>query len=119
MTLQLKMYAGSISLVNNNIEKTVFRVIVWSFAALTLWYVILLGNMVMNIVERRSLEKEALTLSSEVADLELTYLSLANTIDLAYSHALGFKETNIIFATRKSLGSLGPLPVTPTDNNEI
>lgn len=82
------------------------RIMLWSFGVLALWYVFLLGNMVMNIVERRSLEKETFSLSNEVRDMELVYLSMSNNIDLAFSHSIGFKETAAKFATRKSLGSI-------------
>ena len=110
------MHFRNVSLINNNVEKIVLRSIVVSFAGLAFLYVLLLLNMVFNIVERRSLEKEALALSNEVGELELSYLSLSSGIDLALSHSLGFKETNTKFATRKSLGSLGSIKMA---NNEI
>jgi len=110
------MHFRNVSLINNNVEKIVLRSIVVSFAGLAFLYVLLLLNMVFNIVERRSLEKEALALSNEVGELELSYLSLSSGIDLALSHSLGFKETNTKFATRKSLGSLGGIKMA---NNEI
>lgn len=101
---KIKMHSASI--LNNNIERLVLNIMLWSFAALALWYVLILGNMVSSIVERRTLETNARTLSNEVADLELTYLSVSNNIDLNLSHSLGFKETKAKFATRKSLGSI-------------
>jgi hypothetical protein len=64
----------------------------------------ILGNTVKNILERRSFETDARAISSEVGDLELTYLNMSNGIDLNYSHAKGFKEAKANFATRKSLG---------------
>lgn len=80
------------------------NIIFWSFGTLALLYVLLLGNMVRNIVERRSLETGMRALSSEVGNLELAYLSASNSVDLNFSHSLGFKETKTIYATRKSLG---------------
>ena len=96
----------NVNIVNNNVEKLLLRIMVWSFIALTLWYILILGNMVFNIVERKSLEREANTLSNEVHDLEITYLSMSNDINLDFSHSLGFNEAKAKFATRKSLGSL-------------
>jgi len=113
---KINMSIRNVSIINNNIEGLVLRTILWSFLGLALCYVFLLGNMVFNIVERRSLEKYALSLSNEVRDMELTYLSVSNNIDLAFAHSLGFKETDIKFATRKSLGSLGSIKIA---NNEI
>ena len=99
------MHIRNAHIINDyNVERLALRFMLWSFGALGLAYVLILGNMVFNIVERKSLEKESLALSSEVSDMELSYLSISNNIDLNYSHALGFKETNIKFATRKALG---------------
>ena len=101
------MHVRGVSIINNNIEGLILNVVLWSFTALALWYVLILGNMVSNIVQRRTLEADARTLSNEVGDLELVYLSMSNNIDLTLSYSLGFKETKAKFATRKSLGSLG------------
>ena len=90
-------------------EKLILNIIFCSFGALAFLYVLFLGNMVGNIIERRSLETNARALASEVKNLELTYLSMSNNVDLALSHSMGFQETKITFATRKSLsyGSTG------------
>ncbi len=104
ISAKLNMYVRSVSIVNNNIEKLTLNFILGSFGALTLFYILFLGNMVMNIVERRSIEVNARSLSSEVRNLELTYLSLSNNVDLSLSYSLGFKDTKANFATRKTLG---------------
>ncbi len=103
------MYIKRVNVINNNIEKLILNIIFCSFGALAFLYVLFLGNMVGNIIERRSLEANARILSSEVKDLELTYLSMSNNVDLALSHSMGFQETKITFATRKPLsyGSAG------------
>ncbi|OGI65626.1 hypothetical protein A3H53_00145 [Candidatus Nomurabacteria bacterium RIFCSPLOWO2_02_FULL_40_10] len=103
---KFNMYVRSVSVVNNNIEKLAFNIIIGSFGALALLYVLFLGNMVMNIVERRSFEADARVLSSEVGDLEFAYLSMSNNVDLALSYSLGFKEIKANFATRKALSFL-------------
>ena len=46
-----------------------------------------------NIVERKALEGRALTLSNEVGNLELEYLSVSQKVDLNLAYSLGFKET--------------------------
>ena len=101
---KLYIYIKGIDIINNNIEKLTLNFIFVSFGALALLYVLFLGNTVKNIVERKSLETEARTLSAEVRDLELTYLSLSNNIDLPLSYSMGFKEVKANFATRKALG---------------
>ena len=103
ISLKFNMLVKSVSIINN-IEKLVFNTIIWSFGALVLLYLIFLGNMVKNIVERKSLEANAHVLGSEVRELELTYLSMSNDIDLNLSYSMGFKETQATFATRKTLG---------------
>lgn len=104
MSSKLNMYIKSISIINNNIEKLTLNAIFLSFGALALLYVLILGNMVKNIVERQGLEINARALTNEVRDLEVTYLSMSNTVDLSLSYSLGFRETKPTFATRKALG---------------
>ena len=103
---------------NNNLQHRIFHIILMSFGALALAYILILGNMVFNIIERRSFEKQALSLSNEVGDLELVYLSLSNKVDLPLSYSLGFKETKPKFAIRQAL-CLGSSPLSLKLDNEI
>jgi hypothetical protein len=115
IALQLKTKMNNVNIMNNNIavEKIILNSMLALFLALALWYVFILGNMVFNIVERKALEKESLTLSNEVSDMELSYLALSKSVDMTLSSSMGFKEIKATFATRKSLGSL------KIANNEI
>ncbi len=106
ISLKFNTHIRNTNIINHDIEKIIFRFIFWSFGALALLYVLFLGNMVKDIIERRSLELNARVLLSEVRDLELAYLSMSNSIDLNLSYSLGFKETQATFATRKALGLL-------------
>ncbi len=106
-TLKLKSYAGNVNIIiNNNLHRRILNLMLWTLGALALFYVFFLGNMVFNIVERKALEGYARTLSSEVGNLELQYLSVSQKIDLDLAYSLGFKEVKTKFATRKSLGSI-------------
>lgn len=106
-SLKLKTYAGNVNIIDNgNLHKRILNIMLWIFGALVLIYVLLLGNMVFNIVERKALEGRALTLSNEVGGLELKYLSESQKVDLNLAYSLGFKDTKATFATRKFLGSL-------------
>lgn len=117
-SLRIKTHISNISIIsNNNIERIVLNIIIWSFIALTLLYILFLGNMVFNIIERRNLEKDVRTISNEVQNLELNYLSMSGQLDLGLSHFMGFKEIAKSFAVRKSL-SLGNDTIKP-GNNEI
>lgn len=107
------MYVRGVGLINNNIERFLLHSILWSFGVLALLYMVFLANMVKNIIERRSFEAEARSLSTEVGKLELSYLSMSNNVDLVLSYSMGFKEVKAKFATRKAL-SLVPLSKTGT-----
>lgn len=99
---------NKINITNNNIE--VNRVILHSMllatALLAILYIFILGNMVFDIVGRKAIEKNMLALSTEVGQLELTYLSMAGDLDPGMSGQMGFREAQSTFATRRSLGSL-------------
>ena len=104
--LQLKTRIRNVNIMNNNveIERVVLNIMLSPLAGLALWYALILGNMVFDIVQRRALEKEILVLTSEVNNLELSYLSISSSVDMALSQSMGFKEATLNFATRKSLG---------------
>ena len=106
ISIKINNQIRNVNIINYNVEKIFLRAIIFSFGALAIFYVLILGNMVWNIVERRSLEREVATLGSAVHELELTYLSQSMNIDLIFSKNLGFTETDTKFATRKSLGSV-------------
>lgn len=109
---QIKMHIRSVGIINNNSQRIILNFMLFSFGLLAVSYVLILGTMVFNILERRNFEKEERTLSSSVADLELSYLSISNNMDLAFANSLGFKETKTTFATRKSLPSLSSIKIS-------
>ncbi len=123
-TLQLKTRIQNVNIMNNNIEieKNILYTMIIIFATLVLLYVLILGNTVFSIVERRTLEKEMLSLTNEVGDLEVSYLAVSNSVDTNLSSTMGFKETKATFATRKALGfnvSTDHLGSIKLANNEI
>ena len=107
-TIKIKRNIQNVNITNNNIEiqKIILKIMLSILVALALLYVFILGNMVFSIVERKALEQKELSLSNEVAGLELSYLSVSSSVDMTLSSSMGFKETKAAFATRKSLGSL-------------
>ena len=99
----------------------VFKLMLSTLGGLALLYFLILGNTVFNIVQRKNLEKEELGLSSDVGNLELSYLSISNSVDIAMSSSMGFVPAQVNYAVRKSLSyntnsDLGSLK---TNNNEI
>ena len=107
INLELNTYKKNVGILSNNAEKYILNIALFSLGALALLYILFLGNMVKNIIDRRSFETEARSLSSEVQNLEVAYLSMSKDIDLALSYSMGFKSfenTKTTFATRKSFG---------------
>ena len=103
---QVKIYANNVNIVdNNNLQKRIFYMLLVSFGVLAICYVLILGNIIFNIVERQNLGVQTKNLSNEVGNLELKYLAMSNQIDLALSQEMGFKETQTNFAIRKSLSA--------------
>lgn len=105
-TLQLKTRIQNVNIMNNNIEfkKNILNTMIFIFAALAFFYILIVGNMVFNIIWRKTLEKEIASLSNEIGNLEVSYLAVSGSIDMDLSSAMGFKETKATFATRKSFG---------------
>ena len=123
VSLKIKNYAGNIAVIHDvHLRNKMFRFLMFAFGFLCIVYVVLLANMVFNIVERRTFETQAKILSNEVSSLELNYLALSGKVDLVASHALGFKETKTIFATKKSIGfnnNVDPFSNIKIAKNEI
>ncbi len=119
--LQLKTKIQSINIESHNVEikKVVLNTMICILASLFLSYILILGNIVFNIAQRKSLEKEIRTISNEVSELELSYLSVSKSIDLPLSSSMGFKETKAIFTTRKSLSYISSGKTSSIKNNEI
>ena len=123
-TIKIKRNIQNVNITNNNIEMghIVLNAMLATLAALALLYFFILGSMVFNIVQRNKLEKENLTLSNQVGDLELSYLSVSNSVDVALSSSMGFKAIPVTYAIRPTLGfnttadTFGSLKV---NNNEI
>ncbi|MFZ1020017.1 MAG: hypothetical protein WAN61_03455 [Minisyncoccia bacterium] len=104
-SLQIKTSIKNATVLNNiDAQKIIFNLIISVFVALSIFYVVILGNMVANIVQRRTLQKEATALSDQVNSLELSYLSISGGVNLSSALSLGFAQTTASFATRKSLG---------------
>jgi len=112
-SIKIKSYAGNLNsrvrIVNNgNLERRVLHSLLFALGILALFYVFVLTNMVVNIVERKSSELAARSLSDQVSALELNYLSLSNQVNQNLGITLGFKEAPTEYATRKAVGFVAP-----------
>jgi len=106
VALKMRVYSQNVNILESrDLRKRILNTMLLSLGALVVVYVLLLANMVSNVIERRSLEAHARVLSTEVGDLELSYLSISNKINPTLSRSLGFSEAKTKFVTRQS--SLG------------
>jgi len=103
--IKIKSYVGNVSIVDNNdLKRKTLNFMLFSFGALALSYVYIIGSMVFDIVERKTLEAEARNLSNEVRELEIVYLNESNKIDITFAEAKGFREVSTNFVIRKPIG---------------
>ncbi|MFA5933970.1 MAG: hypothetical protein WC795_01990 [Candidatus Paceibacterota bacterium] len=92
---------------NNNLPQRLFYLMFGVCIVLSFVYVYLIGSIIFNVLERKSVENQVRTIRSAVGNLELDYLSQNKTVDLSYAKSLGFEEPkNLYFASRKSLVTL-------------
>lgn len=106
--IKMRTYASGAQIVNNNdIERRVLHSIAVAFALLALLYVVFLGNIIFNIIERRTIEADARNVGNEVMELEEKYLAMSSKLDINTAYAMGFSEAKATFATRQSTTSLG------------
>ena len=86
---------------NMGTQKMLFRVMIISLVVLFTTYIYLIGSITFNIIARKSLENTIVNLTSEVNELEISYLNNLNTINKDYALSKGFVEIRQnIFASR-------------------
>ena len=122
-TIKIKRNIQNVNITNNNVEmgQVVLNAMLITLAVLAILYFFILGNVVFNIVGRNTLEKQNLTLSNQVGNLELSYLSVSNSVDVALSSSMGFKSIPVTYAIRPSLGfnTADTFGNIKSNNNEI
>ena len=75
---------------NMNTQKMLFRVLIISLVVISAVYMYLIGSITFNIIARKSLETTVGTLTSQVNQLEITYLNNINKTDKTYAQSKGF-----------------------------
>ena len=85
-------------------QRTVFKFLVSSLVLLSSVYIYFIGSITFNVLARKSLENNMREVGSRVNNLELTYLSLSNSVDKNFALSSGFVDASApIFATRASV----------------
>lgn len=106
-TLKINSFTRAVRIINNhNLKEKSLQIAFMALGGLFIMYAFFLGQMVLNIVERKNIESESRKISATIGELELSYFSKSSEIDQSISATMGFKETKANFATRKSLGTL-------------
>jgi hypothetical protein len=107
IAIKKKSYTINTSIINDKLERQVLNILLWSLGVLAFCYVLFLGNMIFNIIERKALEVSARSIVNEVGDLESQYLFVSNKVDISLAESMGFKEIkDKQYAVRKSIGSI-------------
>ena len=73
-------------------EKKAFLVLSGLIVSLLVLYVYFVNQTVWNIVSRQDLTKSINTVSSQVATLEASYMSLSSSLTIDHAYDLGFKD---------------------------
>jgi len=89
-------------------EKKIFRVLFSVFVFFIMSYGFLLNSTMMNAVSKQTMEKEMVSLGSEVNSLEFQYLNIKNSITLSLAQSKGFVSISsdkfaVIDPTQKNL----------------
>lgn len=86
---------------DTSIQLTVFKFLVLSLVLLSFIYIYFIGSITFNVLARKSIENNMREVGSRVNNLELTYLSVSNSVDKNFALSAGFVDADHpIFATR-------------------
>jgi hypothetical protein len=86
--------------------RTFWALMVISAMALIIYIVAVLAT-VRHTVVRQNLQRQVSTLSTEVNNLEFTYIALQNEVTLDLAYAKGFKDvSNPLYISRSAAASL-------------
>lgn len=94
------------AITNNIVENSYTRIILFRFLLVgliivSLFYVYLISSITFNVLARKSLESTVRTLTTNISQLELVYLSKTNQIDKDYALSQGFVDVKYnLFAAR-------------------
>ncbi len=78
-----------------------------TFCVLSVVYMYFLGTIIVNIINRKTVDQEIRTLTSDIGTLELRFLSRTRELDLAYAQTRGFVEPQKIYFAQKVTAEKG------------
>lgn len=77
-------------------ERRIFYIAVLLLIFVSIFYAYFVNQTIRNVAKRENIENEIGTITSNLSDLELQYLSRKNNLTLDYALSIGFKEVNKI-----------------------
>lgn len=104
LEVRTKINQSRVALADSTLRVRILNAMSLVLGVLVLFYLVILSFLVWNVVERKTLEAEARSLSNEVGELELVYLEKSVQVDLDYSYTLGFVPVEKEFAGRVEVG---------------
>ncbi len=78
-------------------ERRFFKILVTTSCITVILYVYSLSSVIYGVVQRRTLEKEIMLLSSDIGTLEAEYLANTNTITYAGAVILGYTKPTTLY----------------------
>ena len=91
---------------NSNTQRVILRILLGSLLSLSIVYIYMIGSITFNVVARKSLDRTAQILNSNISDLELTYLSNMNNINRTLATNNGFVDTKSNIFAKRSITSV-------------
>lgn len=86
---------------NMDIQRMIIRILIISSVLMILLYAYLISSITLNVIARKTLEKNAVELTNKVNDLNMIYLNDINTINKEYAVSKGFVDVpQNIFVSR-------------------
>lgn len=87
---------------------------IWSlvavFGLLVGTYLILIGTTVYNTLERQRAEKQISKITSELSEMEFSYLNLKAKINPELARSLGFVEVESVVIAKRNVGATAFVP---------
>jgi hypothetical protein len=91
----------------DSLEKRIFSGLILAVVGMVLLYAYLVSRTIFNVVARKNLESHIADLSSEISDLEFSYIAAKGSITKEFAYARGFTDaTQAIFVRRDSGAAL-------------
>lgn len=95
-------------------DKKVFLILIISVVFSWCAYLLLINHTVLNVVHREKMANEIGVLQARLSEMESSYISQKNSINLDFAYSQGYKEVNDTqFIERKQLGQGLSINVLP------